>query len=125
MVWPNAAKGELELDMGDCIGGKGQVMIQGIYEEGIDEICEIFHDSGGRVYMDGTNVNACRVAETTVAELKRALEKSEDSIGSLELKLEWLKARKGVCNSVDYGSTIRNPFLRLFRKSKGSNSRTN
>ncbi|GMH10872.1 hypothetical protein Nepgr_012713 [Nepenthes gracilis] len=30
----------------------------GIYEEGIDEICEIIHDSGGQVYRDGVNVNA-------------------------------------------------------------------
>ncbi|GMG99321.1 hypothetical protein Nepgr_001161 [Nepenthes gracilis] len=30
----------------------------GIYEEGIDEICEIIHDSGGQVYRDGANVNA-------------------------------------------------------------------
>ncbi|GMH30374.1 hypothetical protein Nepgr_032217 [Nepenthes gracilis] len=30
----------------------------GIYEEGIDEICEIIHDSGGKVYREGANVNA-------------------------------------------------------------------
>ncbi|GMG99110.1 hypothetical protein Nepgr_000950 [Nepenthes gracilis] len=30
----------------------------GVYEEGIDEICEIIHDNGGQVYMDGANMNA-------------------------------------------------------------------
>ncbi|GMH30024.1 hypothetical protein Nepgr_031867 [Nepenthes gracilis] len=29
-----------------------------VYEEGIDEICEIIHDNGGQVYMDGVNMNA-------------------------------------------------------------------
>ncbi|GMH15864.1 hypothetical protein Nepgr_017705 [Nepenthes gracilis] len=54
-----------------------------------------------------------------VAELKRALEKSEDSIGSLELKLEWLKAQKGVCNSVDYSSSHTESPLQAFPKSEG------
>ncbi|GAB4826899.1 hypothetical protein Ancab_033777 [Ancistrocladus abbreviatus] len=36
-----------------------------------------------------------------VAELKRALEKSEDSIGSLESKLESLEAEKGSCGNAD------------------------
>ncbi|XP_010472637.1 PREDICTED: glycine dehydrogenase (decarboxylating) 2, mitochondrial-like [Camelina sativa] len=30
----------------------------GVYEEGIDEICNIIHDNGGQVYMDGANLNA-------------------------------------------------------------------
>ncbi|KAF9662319.1 hypothetical protein SADUNF_Sadunf18G0040600 [Salix dunnii] len=30
----------------------------GVYEKGIDEICEIIHDNGGQVYMDGANMNA-------------------------------------------------------------------
>ncbi|CAI9784861.1 unnamed protein product [Fraxinus pennsylvanica] len=30
----------------------------GVYEECIDEICNIIHDNGGQVYMDGTNINA-------------------------------------------------------------------
>ncbi|GMH28022.1 hypothetical protein Nepgr_029865 [Nepenthes gracilis] len=30
----------------------------GVYEEGIDEICEIIHDNGSQVYMDGANMNA-------------------------------------------------------------------
>ncbi|GMH19466.1 hypothetical protein Nepgr_021307 [Nepenthes gracilis] len=33
------AKGELNLDMDDCINGKGQGMIQGIYEGGCNQIC--------------------------------------------------------------------------------------
>ncbi|KAM7506117.1 hypothetical protein LguiB_005021 [Lonicera macranthoides] len=40
-----------------------------------------------------------------VAELKRELEKSEDSIGSLESKLESLKAEKGIYIHVDYDSS--------------------
>ena len=30
----------------------------GVFEEGIGEICEIVHDRGGLVYMDGANMNA-------------------------------------------------------------------
>ena len=30
----------------------------GVFEEGIVEICEIIHEYGGQVYMDGANMNA-------------------------------------------------------------------
>ena len=30
----------------------------GVFEEGIGEICEIIHDNGGQVYIDGANMNA-------------------------------------------------------------------
>jgi hypothetical protein len=30
----------------------------GVYEEGVDEICNIIHQHGGQVYMDGANMNA-------------------------------------------------------------------
>ncbi len=30
----------------------------GVYEQGIGEICQIIHDNGGQVYMDGANMNA-------------------------------------------------------------------
>ena len=30
----------------------------GVYEEGIVEMCEIIHENGGQVYMDGANMNA-------------------------------------------------------------------
>ena len=30
----------------------------GVFEEGIGEICEVVHDRGGQVYMDGANMNA-------------------------------------------------------------------
>ncbi|MBV8532710.1 MAG: aminomethyl-transferring glycine dehydrogenase [Verrucomicrobia bacterium] len=39
----------------------------GVFEEGIKDICDIIHQSGGQVYMDGANMNAlvglCRPAE--------------------------------------------------------------
>ena len=39
----------------------------GVFEESIKDICEIVHDNGGQVYMDGANMNAmvgiCRPAE--------------------------------------------------------------
>ncbi len=39
----------------------------GVFEESISEICEIIHNNGGQVYMDGANMNAmvgiCRPAE--------------------------------------------------------------
>lgn len=30
----------------------------GVYEESIKEVCEIIHENGGQVYMDGANMNA-------------------------------------------------------------------
>jgi len=30
----------------------------GVYEHGIDTICDIIHKNGGQVYMDGANMNA-------------------------------------------------------------------
>ncbi len=30
----------------------------GVFEESIKEICEVIHDAGGQVYMDGANMNA-------------------------------------------------------------------
>jgi glycine dehydrogenase len=30
----------------------------GVYEEGITELCELVHDAGGQVYVDGANLNA-------------------------------------------------------------------
>ena len=30
----------------------------GVYEEAVGEICEIVHDAGGQVYVDGANLNA-------------------------------------------------------------------
>jgi glycine dehydrogenase len=30
----------------------------GVYEESVKEICQVIHDNGGQVYMDGANLNA-------------------------------------------------------------------
>ncbi len=30
----------------------------GVYEEAVKEVCQIIHDNGGQVYMDGANLNA-------------------------------------------------------------------
>ncbi|MDA9556966.1 aminomethyl-transferring glycine dehydrogenase [Vibrio sp.] len=30
----------------------------GVYEEGVQEVCDIIHDAGGQVYLDGANMNA-------------------------------------------------------------------
>ncbi|MBV0932971.1 aminomethyl-transferring glycine dehydrogenase [Marinobacterium weihaiense] len=40
----------------------------GVYEEGIREICDIVHQHGGQVYMDGANLNA-QVALTRPADI--------------------------------------------------------
>ena len=40
----------------------------GVFEESIKEICEIIHDNGGMVYMDGANMNA-QVGLTSPAEI--------------------------------------------------------
>ena len=36
----------------------------GVYEEGIDEMCNIIHECGGQVYMDGANMNAQVCSQT-------------------------------------------------------------
>ena len=30
----------------------------GVYEESVTEVCQIVHDHGGQVYVDGANLNA-------------------------------------------------------------------
>ena len=30
----------------------------GVFEEGIHRICDVVHENGGQVYMDGANMNA-------------------------------------------------------------------
>lgn len=30
----------------------------GVFEESIREVCELIHEAGGQVYMDGANLNA-------------------------------------------------------------------
>jgi glycine dehydrogenase len=30
----------------------------GVFEEGIKKVCDIVHENGGQVYMDGANMNA-------------------------------------------------------------------
>jgi len=44
-------------------GAVGALMVtypstHGVFEEAIREICEVVHDAGGQVYMDGANMNA-------------------------------------------------------------------
>ena len=36
----------------------------GVFEERIKDICDLIHDNGGQVYMDGANMNA-QVGEGT------------------------------------------------------------
>ena len=46
----------------------------GVYEEGVDEICNIIHENGGQVYMDGANMNAqvLTSGEVRIAEVCRS-----------------------------------------------------
>lgn len=41
----------------------------GVYEEGIDEMCNIIHENGGQVYMDGANMNA-QVRQCLITQLR-------------------------------------------------------
>ncbi len=34
------------------------LLTHGVFEEAIIEICDIIHQNGGQVYMDGANMNA-------------------------------------------------------------------
>jgi glycine dehydrogenase len=61
---------EGNIDLGDLLqkaeqyrGNLAALMVtypstHGVFEESIRKICEIVHDSGGQVYMDGANMNA-------------------------------------------------------------------
>jgi glycine dehydrogenase len=40
----------------------------GVYEESVKQVCQIVHDNGGQVYMDGANLNA-QVGVTSPAEI--------------------------------------------------------
>jgi len=40
----------------------------GVFEEGVKQVCQIIHDNGGQVYMDGANLNA-QVGVTSPAEI--------------------------------------------------------
>lgn len=37
----------------------------GVFEENVSEVCELIHQSGGQVYLDGANMNA-QVRENTL-----------------------------------------------------------
>lgn len=30
----------------------------GVFEEGISQVCDLIHENGGQVYLDGANMNA-------------------------------------------------------------------
>jgi glycine dehydrogenase len=62
------ARGNVDLDDLKAKAGKHSanlacVMVtypstHGVFEEGIDELCEVIHSHGGQVYIDGANMNA-------------------------------------------------------------------
>jgi len=62
------ARGNIDVaDLRACAaraaGAVGALMVtypstHGVFEEAIREICEVVHDAGGQVYMDGANMNA-------------------------------------------------------------------
>ena len=41
-----------------CIRDRTYPSTHGVFEEAIEEICQIVHENGGQVYMDGANMNA-------------------------------------------------------------------
>jgi glycine dehydrogenase len=54
---------DLRAKAGQHAAGLAALMVtypstHGVFEEAIQEICEIVHDHGGQVYMDGANMNA-------------------------------------------------------------------
>ena len=68
--WPSRATTQGNIDVADLRAkaeahatALGALMVtypstHGVFEEGIREICEIVHEHGGQVYMDGANMNA-------------------------------------------------------------------
>ena len=69
-VIPVACDADGNIDVGDIrekvaahAGSLGALMItypstHGVFEESVSEICELVHEHGGQVYMDGANLNA-------------------------------------------------------------------
>ncbi|MEC5128490.1 aminomethyl-transferring glycine dehydrogenase [Verrucomicrobiales bacterium BCK34] len=69
-VVPVACDGDGNIDLSDIAAKAslhaarlGALMItypstHGVYEETVDQICELIHENGGQVYMDGANMNA-------------------------------------------------------------------
>jgi glycine dehydrogenase len=54
---------DLAAKMGEHAGSVGALMVtypstHGVFEPGIVEICDMVHDAGGQVYVDGANLNA-------------------------------------------------------------------
>ncbi len=65
--------GDLRTKAGEYSDSLGALMVtypstHGVFEESIKEICEIIHQNGGQVYMDGANMNA-QVGLTSPAEI--------------------------------------------------------
>ena len=68
VVVGTAADGTVDLDdlrakCSEHAGTLAAVMVtypstHGVYEEGITELCQVVHDHGGQVYVDGANLNA-------------------------------------------------------------------
>ncbi len=68
VVRTSGAQGEVDLDdlrakIADHADELAAIMVtypstNGIFEEHISEVCEIVHDAGGQVYVDGANLNA-------------------------------------------------------------------
>lgn len=59
----NIDRGDLAAKIEIHRGKLGALMVtypstHGVFEEGIEEICEEIHEAGGQVYMDGANMNA-------------------------------------------------------------------
>lgn len=40
----------------------------GVFEEHVREVCDLIHDNGGQVYLDGANMNA-QVSEGTAVRM--------------------------------------------------------
>ena len=68
----NVDVGDLRAKAAEHAGRLAALMItypstHGVFEEAIREICDVVHDHGGQVYLDGANLNAllgiCRVGE--------------------------------------------------------------
>lgn len=49
----------------------------GVFEEHIRDVCDLIHENGGQVYLDGANMNAQVREEASFMESKILLVKTE------------------------------------------------
>lgn len=78
----------------------------GVFEEQVGDVCDLIHENGGQVYLDGANMNAQVRKETAVK-----LQVSDDCAWKVKYDLSKLKANRikvyrcvlSCCKRINFG----------------------